>query len=403
MDCCVSAIPSQVSLADRAELIKAATTSMSSKVISANSDFLAPLAVDAVLSITDEAATAAESGANVDLSNVRVTKAVGGTIDDTELVQGLCFARKVSHVAGAPTRVANAKVGLIQFCLSAPKTDMDNSVIVSDYTQMDAILREERKYILDMCKKIKKSGCNVLLVQKSVLRDAVNDLSLHYLAKMKIMVIRDVERDDIEFVTKTLGCTPVAHPDALTADKLGHAELAQEVPVSGGMRVLKITGVANPGRTVSLLVRGSNKLVVEETERSIHDALCVVRSIVKQRALIIGGGAPEIEMALGLTEWAKTLTGMQQYAVRAYAEAMEVIPYTLAENAGLNPIRVVTELRRRHVAGDRTTGINVRKGVISDMLEENVVQPLLVSTSAMNLATETVRMILKVDDLVPSA
>jgi T-complex protein 1 subunit delta len=386
-----------VELNERDELIKAAVTSMSSKVISQNSDFLAPLAVDAVLAVTNST-----EDSNVDLSNVKMTKAVGGTIDDTELVHGLVFNRKASHVAGAPTRIENAKIGLIQFCLSAPKTDMDNSVVVSDYTQMDKILRDERKYILGLCKQIQKSGCNVLLVQKSVLRDAVNDLSLHFLSKMKIMVVSDVERDDIEFISKTLGCKPVAHVDHFTAEKLGTAALASESSVGGGQKVIKITGVANPGRTVSVLVRGSNKLVVDETERSIHDSLCVVRSIVKKRALIVGGGAPEIEVAQTLNAWAKTLTGMQQYCVRAYADAMEVIPYTLAENAGLNPIVIVTELRRLHAEGHKTAGINVRKGTITDMVEENVVQPLLVSTSALTLATETCRMILKVDDMVPA-
>jgi len=299
----LESIATPVELSAREELIKAAITSMASKVISQNSDFLAPLAVDAVLSVTDPA-----HDTNVDLNNVKVTKAVGGTIDDTELVHGLVFNRKASHVAGAPSRVENAKVGLIQFCLSAPKTDMENSVVVSDYTQMDKILAEERKYILNLCKQIKKSGCNVLLVQKSILRDALNEWSLHFLAKMKIMVVRDVERDDIEFIAKTLGCKPVAHVDHMTPDKLGSAELAEEVSVGSGGKVIKITGVANPGRTVSLLVRGSNKLVVDETERSIHDALCVVRSIVKKRFLIVGGGIPETEVALALTQWSKTLT-----------------------------------------------------------------------------------------------
>ena len=299
----LESIATPVELSAREELIKAAITSMASKVISQNSDFLAPLAVDAVLSVTDPA-----HDTNVDLNDVKVTKAVGGTIDDTELVHGLVFNRKASHVAGAPSRVENAKVGLIQFCLSAPKTDMENSVVVSDYTQMDKILAEERKYILNLCKQIKKSGCNVLLVQKSILRDALNEWSLHFLAKMKIMVVRDVERDDIEFIAKTLGCKPVAHVDHMTPDKLGSAELAEEVSVGSGGKVIKITGVANPGRTVSLLVRGSNKLVVDETERSIHDALCVVRSIVKKRFLITGGGIPETEVALALTQWSKTLT-----------------------------------------------------------------------------------------------
>lgn len=165
-------------LSDRDELIKAAITSLASKVVSQNSEILAPIAVDAVLSVVNP-----ERDTNVDLNDIKVTRAVGGTVDDTELVPGLCFNRKASHMAGAPTSMKDAKIGLIQFCLSAPKTDMENSVVVSDYEQMDRILREEKNYILNLCKKIKKAGCNVLLVQKSVLRDAVNDLSLHILCK----------------------------------------------------------------------------------------------------------------------------------------------------------------------------------------------------------------------------
>jgi len=170
-----------VDLADRDELIKAATTSLNSKVISNNSDILAPLAVDAILKVIDPA-----TATNVDLNDIAVVKKLGGTIDETSLVDGLVFTQRARHSAGGPGKVANAKIGLIQFCLSAPKTDIEQNVVVSDYSQMDRILKEERQYILTMCKKIKASGCNVLLVQKSILRDAVNDLSLHFLAKMKV-------------------------------------------------------------------------------------------------------------------------------------------------------------------------------------------------------------------------
>jgi len=288
---------------------------------------------------------------------------------------------------------------LIQFQLSAPKTNMESTVEVKDYSQMDRILKEEKNYLLGMCNKIKKTGCNVLLIQKSILRDAVNDLSLSFLAKLKILVVKDVERDDIEFITKTLGCKPIASIEGFTSDRLGTAKLVEEIHSAGG-GLVKITGVPNPGKTVTIIVRGSNKLVVDEAERSIHDALCVVRSLVKQRYLIAGGGAGEIEVSQQLANYAKSLTGRQSYCMRAYAEAFEVIPYTLAENAGLHPISIVTELRNRHAHGEKTAGINVRKGIISDILAENVVQPLLVSTSSINLATETVSMLLKIDDLV---
>jgi T-complex protein 1 subunit delta len=276
---------------------------------------------------------------------------------------------------------------------------MENNVVINDYTQMDRILKEERQYILNIVKKIKAANCNVLLIQKSILRDAVNELALHFLSKMKIMVIKDIERDDIEFICKTINCKPIASLDHFTPEMLGTADLVEEIS-TGTSKVVKFTGVANPGKTVSVLIRGVNNLVIDEADRSIHDALCVIRCLVKERALIAGGGAPEIELAIRLAEYANTLTGMEQYCFRAFAEALEVVPYTLAENAGLNPIATVTELRNRHSAGEFRAGINVRKGHITDILEENVVQPILVSTSALQLASETVRSILKIDDIV---
>lgn len=382
-----------VQLTDKESLLQSATTSLSSKVVSQYSNILAPICVDAVLRVVDPA-----KDTNVDLRDIKIIQKLGGTLEDTELIDGLVFNQKVAGTGG-PTKVEKAKIALIQFCISPPKTDMENQVIVSDYSQMDRVLRDERQYILNIVKQIKKVGCNVLLIQKSILRDGVSDLALHFLAKMKIMVVKDVEREDIEFVCKTLGCRPIASVDHFQAEMLGSAELVEEVP-TGDSKIVKVTGIQNPGRTITILVRGSNKLILEEAERSIHDALCVIRCLVKKRALIAGGGAPEIELSFQLAEYAQTLTGMEQYCFRAFAEAMDIIPFTLSENAGLNPIATVTELRNRHAQGDRTFGINVRKGAITNILEENVIQPLLVSTSAIHLAAETVRSILKIDDIV---
>nr|ATU32524.1 TCP1-like protein [Cymbidium ensifolium] len=387
------AIP--VELSDRDSLVKSAATSLNSKVVSQYSSLLAPLAVDAVLSVVDP-----EHPDLVDLRDIKIVKKLGGTVDDTELIRGLVFDKKVSHAAGGPTRVESAKIAVIQFQISPPKTDIEQSIIVSDYTQMDRILREERNYILGMVKKIKATGCNVLLIQKSILRDAVTDLSLHYLAKAKILVVKDVERDEIEFITKTLNCLPIANIEHFRVEKLGHADLVEEILIGDGSKVVKITGIKDMGRTTTVLVRGSNQLMIDEAERSLHDALCVVRCLVNKKYLIAGGGAPEIEMSRQLAAWAKELIGMESYCIKEFAEALEVIPYTLAENAGLNPISIVTELRNRHAQGETNAGINVRKGQITNILEENVVQPLLVSTSAVTLAIECVRMILKIDDIV---
>lgn len=392
----LTAMARPVDLANRDELIHCVNTSLASKVISEYADRLSPIAVDAVLKVIDIA-----TATNVDLNTVKVVKQLGGTIDDSALIDGLVFNKGFDKAAttDAPTTLENAKIALIQFCLSAPKSDMESNVVISDYAAMDRILREERKYILNLCKRVKKSGATVLLIQKSILRDATNDLSLHFLAKMGIRVITDIERNDIEHIAASLGCLPVANIEYLTPEKLGTAGLVQEETL-GGHKIIKITEVVRPGKTVSILVRGSNKLVLEEAERSLHDALCVVRSLVKKRFLICGGGAPEIQVSQKLAAYGRTLHGTESYCLQAFADAMEVIPYTLAENAGLHPIGIVTELRAKHAQGKTSQGINVRKGSISDMYELSVLQPLLVNTSEIALATECVRMILKIDDIV---
>jgi T-complex protein 1 subunit delta len=382
-----------VDLNDRDALLRAASTSLNSKIVSQYSSVLAPIAVSAVTRLVTS------TSSNVDLRDIRIVKKVGGTIEDTELIDGLALNQPVMANAGGPTRMEKAKIGLIQFQLSSPKPDMDNQIVVNDYRQMDRILKEERQYLLNLCKRIKKTGCNVLLVQKSILRDAVTDLSLHFLAKLKIMVIKDIERDEIDFIAKSTGAKPVADIEQFTEDKLGQAELVEEGALSGA-KVVTVTGVKNPGKTVSVVCTGANALVLEESERSLHDALCVVRCLVKKRALIVGGGAPEVHVSRLLNQYAQTLKGKEAYCFQAFSEALEIIPTTLAENAGLNPISIVTELRNKHALGDANAGINVKKGIISNIAAEGVVQPLLVSTSALELATETVSLILRCDDIL---
>merc|ERR1712217_171542 len=380
-----------IELDNRDALIKASNVSLGSKVVQQYSNILSPIAVDSVLKIVNPA-----NPGMVDLRDIKVITKLGGTIEDSEMCDGLVLPRRTRTDV---KMMKNAKVGLIQFCISPPKTDMDNQVMISDYSQMDRVLREERAYILNIVKTIKKSGCNVLLIQKSILRDALADLATHFFDKMKIMVVKDIEREDVEFLCKTIGCRPIASLDHFTAENLVSAEMVEEVQ-TGSSKCVKITGMATPGKTCSIIIRGSNKLVLEEADRSIHDALCVIRCLVKKRFLIAGGGAPETEVSRELMLHANSLAGADAYCFKQFADAMEVIPYTLAENAGLNPISTVTELRNRHAQGEKTAGINVRKGAITNILEENVVQPLLVSTSSITLASETVRSILKIDDIV---
>ena len=385
-----------VDLSDRDSLIQNAITSLSSKVVSHHSDLLAPMAVDAVLKIIDPL-----TATNADLRNIHVSRKLGGTIDESELVDGLCFVdKKASHLAGGPTRCENAKIGLIQFPISAPKSDMESNVVVGNDQAMDRIIKEERQYILGIIKKIIASGANVLLLQKSVLREAISDLALHFLAKKKIMVVKDIDRNDIEFISKTIGATPVAHVDSLTSEKLGHAGLVEEVSAGGAAKIVKVTGCPNQGKTVSILLRGSNQLVLDEAARSLHDALCVVRALVKKRSLVYGGACVEMEVAHQLQKHSREIFGNNSYVCKAYGEALELIPYTLAENAGLDPILFVTELRNRHTDGMKFAGLNIRKSTIMNMEDTEVVQPSLVSASALTLATECVRMILKIDDIV---
>ena len=388
----------KVELSDKDALIQNCITSLSSKVVSNYSEILAPLAVDAVLKLVKSGEIYHD---DIDLKDIRVSKKLGGTIEDTRIVDGIVFAdNKISKAAGGPSKIENPKIGLIQFCISHPKTDMDSTVEIQEYSQMDRILKEERAHIVKMVKKIKETGCNVLLIQKSILRDATNDLALHFLAKAKILVIKDIEREDVEFICKTLNCKPIAHIDSFTKEKLGTAAKCEEITLSEGSKIVEITGVPNEAKTVSILCRGSNQLILDETERSLHDALCVVRSIIKRKAMVPGGSAPETEIAVKLAELANKTQGFKSYCLKAFADALEVIPYTLAENAGLKPVEIVTELRNKHKNGDKYAGINVKKGIISNMLDEKVIQPSLVTISALKLATEVVRMILKIDDIV---
>ncbi|KAK4336911.1 hypothetical protein RND71_044023 [Anisodus tanguticus] len=386
------AIP--INLNETEEMIKVASTSLNSKIVSQYSNTLAPLAVQAVMKIKDN-----YQDNNVDLRDIKVVKKLGGTLEDTELINGLCLPHRFVNDVGTK-KIEKAKIGLIQFCISPPKTDMDNQVVISDYAQMDRVLKEEKNYILNIVKQIKKTGCNVLFIQKSILRDALNEIALHFLTKVKIAVIKDIERDDCEFVCKALGCRPIASLDHFTAENLAVADCVEQVV---GSKITKISGIQSQsafGKTVNILLRGSNKMVIEEAERSIHDALCVIRCLVKKQALLVGGGAPEINLSLHLNELSSTVTGVKSICYRAFADALEIIPFTLAENAGLNPIQTVTELRQKHAQGEKTAGINVRKGKVTDILEENVLQPILVTISAITLAAETVRSILKIDDIV---
>merc|ERR1712226_1681610 len=348
-----------IELDNRQALINASNVSLGSKVVQQYSNILSPIAVDSVMKVVNR-----ENPGMVDLRDIKVITQLGGTIEDSEMCDGLVLPQRTRTDIKL---MKNAKVGLIQFCISPPKTDMDNQVMISDYSQMDRVLREERAYFLNI---------------------------------VKIMVVSDIERDDVEFISKTIGARPIASLDHFHESNLAKVDLIEEVAV-GSSKVVRFTGLPmQKAPTVSILLRASNNLVLSETERSVHDALCVVRSLVKKQALIPGAGAPETEVAVKLAQKARETDGVEAYCYQAYTDALEIIPFTLAENAALNAIETVTELRSRHAKGESHAGISVKRQGIANAVDENVVQPLLVSLSAFNLATECTRSILKIDDIV---
>ena len=374
---------------ERETLIESAATSLSSKLASNWSDILAPLAVDSVLKVAD--------GKTVDLKDIRVVQKVGGVLDDSEIVDGIVFEHRLLRASGEPRTIKDAKIALIQFQISPPKTDMESQVVLNDYHQMDRVQREQRAYIIKIVNAIAKTGANVVLLQKSVLRDAITDTAHMYLQKKGILVVKDIERDEVDFVCRTLGCKPIASVEGLSADKLGHADEVKEVATTGGA-IVKITGLKQVAKTVTVLLRGSNELMIGEAERSLHDALCVIRSLVYERSLLPGGGASEVEMAVKLAKKADEIGGEIGHCIREFALSLDIVPYTLAENAGLAPLDVVTQMREAHSAGKKNWGVSIHGP--ADMVQENVLQPFLVTKSAISFASETVRMILKVDDIL---
>ena len=338
-------------------------------------------------------------GRQVDLRDIRVVMRVGGVLDDSELVDGIVFPHHFQRTTNDPRTINNAKIALIQFQLSPPKTDMESQVILNDYAQIDRVQREQRKYLLQMVNAIAKTGANVILLQKSVLRDAINDMALHFLTKKGIIVVKDIERTEVDFVCRTIGCQPIASIEGLSSEKLGYAEKVEEITTSGGA-IIKITGLKRVSNTVTVLLRGSNELIIGEAERSLHDALCVIRSLVYERSLIPGGGAPEVELAVQLARKGEEIGGEIGHCIRLFADSLDIIPYTLAENAGLNPLEVVTKLREAHVKGERYYGVSIVANGPADMRKEEVLQPYLVTKSAVTFSSETVRMLLKVDDIL---
>ena len=373
---------------DRESLIKIAKTSMQSKLISEDSVPLSKLVVDAILKIMEQDG----DKHSVDLDNLKVEKKSGGSIDDTILIDGIVLDKEVVH-SGMPTKVDKAKIALVNAALEVEKTEMSAEIRISDPTQMQTFLEEENRMLKSMVDKIHNIGANVLICQKGI-----DDIAQHYLSKHGVLAVRRVKESDMTKLAKATGGRISTNLDDISTDDLGHAEIAHQKKVESDKWVF-IEGCKNP-RSVTVLIRGGSQRVVDEADRSIHDALMVVKDVVEKPSIVAGGGSPEAYLATELNEWAGSADGREQLAMRQYAEALEAIPLTIAENAGMDPIDALITLRANQTGGKQTAGINAKEGKIGNMFSLDIVEPLAVKEQIIKSATEAACMILRIDDVI---
>ena len=379
-----------VSLKDDELLREFAVTAMSGKGAEAVSDKLSSLCVKAVKAVVDE-------NGKVDVEDIKVEKKVGGTIGDSELIEGIVIDKERIH-PNMPKTVKDAKIALLDCPLEIEKTEIDAKIEITSPDQLQSFLDQEEKMLKDMVDKIKKVGASVVFCQKGV-----DDLVQHYLAKAGIMAARRVKESDLKKLAKSTGARVSTSVDELTKADLGSAGLVEERKI-GDENMIFVEKCKDP-KAVSMILRGGTEHVVDELERAVHDALRVVGVVVEDKKYVVGGGACEVELALRLKEFAATVGGREQLAIEAFAEAMEVIPRTLAENAGLDPIDTLVSLRSKHEGKNamKTAGINVFTGEAVDMKKEKVVEPLRVKTQAVSGASEAAIMILRIDDVIAAS
>jgi thermosome len=375
---------------NKAFLKKVAATSMASKLVSANKEQLADIAVGAVLSVAQKAG----EGYLVDLDDIMVEKKPGESMSETRLIEGLVLDKEVVH-SGMPKRVEKAKIALLESALEIKKTEFDAKINIDSPEQIDSFMREEEDMLKAMVEKIVKSGANVVFCQKGI-----DDMVQHFLARKRVLAVQRVKESDIKKLAMATGGKPVTNLEGLSKSDLGFAEIVEERKI-GDDKMTFIEGCKNP-RSVSILIRGADKRFLDEAERSVHDALCVVRDVVHAPKIVAGGGAPEMEVARALRGYAETLPGREQLAVRSFGEAMEVVPLTLGENAGLDPVDLLLELRTRHEKGEKWAGVDVFEGKIKDMRDVEVYEPLAVKKQTIKSANEAATMILRVDDVIAS-
>jgi thermosome len=371
-------------------LKKVAMTSMASKLVAENREQLADIVVEAVLDIAEKVG----DEIRVDLDDIMVEKKPGESVTDTKLIKGIILDKEVVH-PGMPKRVENAKIALLDTALEVEKTEFDAKINIETPEQMESFLKEEENMLREMVDKIAKSGANVLVCQKGI-----DDMVQHFLARKGVLAVRRAKKSDMEKLAKATGGRVVTNLNDMTKKDLGKAALVEERKI-GDDKMTFVEGCKNP-LSVAILIRGGTERIVDEAERSIHDALCVVRDVVQEPKILAGGGAPEIEIARTLRDYAKSLPGREQLAVQRYAEAIEAVPLTLGENAGLDPIDILTELRARHEKGEKWAGVDVFEGKVKDMENLEVYEPLVVKKQIIKSATEAATMILKIDDVIAS-
>ncbi len=381
-----------IALDDASEpmLKKVSMTSMQSKVVSEFRKFLTELAVKAIQRITE-----IENGkATADIDNVKVEKKQGGSISDTMFIEGIILDKEIVH-PGMPRHISNPKIALIQSPFEVEKTEFSAKIDIREVTQMQAFLDEEERMLRVMVEKVEKSGANVVLCQKGI-----DDIAQHFMAQAGILAVRRIKESDMEKLARATGGKLITSLDDLSKKDLGTAALIEERKVSDDKMVF-VEGCKNP-KAVSILIRGGTDLVVDEADRALHDALSVIRDVVEDGRVVAGGGSPEMEVARKLHDYAEKLPGREQLAVIAFAEALEVIPKTLAENAGLDSIDIIAELKTRHEKGEVNAGVDGIKGKVGDMAKSNVWEPLVVKRQAIKSASEVSQMLLRIDDVIAS-
>jgi len=373
---------------DQESLIKIAKTSMQSKLISEDSEPLSKLVVGAILKIAEKNGDAY----SVDLDNLKVEKKSGASIQDTALIKGIVLDKEIVH-SGMPTKIQNAKIALVNAALEVEKTEMSAEIRISDPSQMQMFLEEENRMLKEMVSKLHNAGTNVLICQKGI-----DDISQHYLAKHGILAVRRVKESDMTKLAKATGGRITTNLDDITEKDLGYADLVQQKKIETDKWVF-IEGCKNP-HSVTILIRGGSQRVVDEVDRSIHDALMVVKDVIETPSIVTGGGSAEAYLAGQLNEYADRFDGREQLAVKQYAEALESIPLTIAENAGMDPIDTIISLRAKQNSGKKGSGINAREGKIGDMNSLSILEPLVVKEQIIKSATETACMILRIDDVI---